>query len=211
VQRIYVVTHPEAEHHVEGLVGGWYDSSLTSAGRKAAEAIGRTLESELAGGQVHVYSSDLTRTMQTAEAIAERFGESVRPLRGLRELSYGDAEGKPQAWLDARFVPAPDDDRLDHVACPGGESKRVFATRVVQAFDTIVQDPRETKIVVTHGYAMTFIVATWIRMPIDAMGYINVRASSGGITLLQEDNFLRNRQLVYVNRTAHLEEEHGRA
>ena len=52
--------------------------------------------------------------------------------------------------------------------------------------------------------AMTFVVAAWIRMPIEATGHINIRASSGGITLLQEDDFLRNRALRYVNDTTHL-------
>jgi hypothetical protein len=31
VRRIYVITHPEATHHVENRVGGWYDSDLSGA------------------------------------------------------------------------------------------------------------------------------------------------------------------------------------
>jgi len=36
---IYVVTHPEATHHVAGVVGGWHDSDLTAQGRRHAEVI----------------------------------------------------------------------------------------------------------------------------------------------------------------------------
>ncbi len=31
MRRIYVITHPEATHHVENRVGGWYDSDLSGA------------------------------------------------------------------------------------------------------------------------------------------------------------------------------------
>jgi len=204
VQRIYVITHPEAEHHVQGLVGGWHDSHLTEKGRVAAQAIGRRLKTEVAGAQVSIYASDLARTMETAAAIAEQLGQVVRPMAELRELSYGAAEGRARSWLEQRFVPAPPDNRLDHVACEGAETKRAFASRVYRAMDVIMLDPAPTKVIATHGYAMTFVIAAWIRMPIEAAGYINVRATSGGITLLEEDDPLQNRALIRVNDTSHL-------
>ena len=204
MQRIFVVTHPEATHHVEGLVGGWYDSHLTEKGKATARRVAEALKTEVGEADVRIYASDLLRTVQTAEAVAEQFGQTVRPMRALRELSYGLAEGRPKAWLDERFVPAPPDNRLDHVSCDGAETKRVFAARISAAMTEILSDGIETKIVVTHGYALTFVVAAWIRMPIEASGYINVRATPGGITFLQEDDFLSNRELRYVNRTAHL-------
>jgi 2,3-bisphosphoglycerate-dependent phosphoglycerate mutase len=204
MQKIFVVTHPEAEHHVQGLVGGWHDSHLTENGKAAAQAIARRLRAEIADTQVSVYSSDLARAMETAAPIAQQFRTTVRSMPELRELSYGVAEGRAQRWLEERFVPAPEDDRLDHVSCEGAETKRAFVTRIFQAMDQIVRDPAGTKVIATHGYAMTFVIAAWIRMPLEAAGYINVRASSGGITLLAEDDFLRNRALTYVNDTSHL-------
>jgi probable phosphoglycerate mutase len=204
VQTIFVVTHPESEHHVQGLVGGWYDSHLTEKGKAAAQAIARRLKAEVSDGQVSIYSSDLARAMETAAPIGEQLGQVVHAMRQLRELSYGAAEGKPQGWLDERFVPAPQDSRLDHASCEGAETKRSFVTRIFEAMAVITQDLAETKIIVTHGYAMTFVVAAWIRMPLEATGYINVRASPGGVTRLQEDDYLQNRTLRYVNDTSHL-------
>lgn len=204
MQRIFVVTHPEAEHHVQGLVGGWHDSHLTAKGVGAAQAIARRLRTEVNEANVSVYTSDLARTIETAAPIAEQFGVLVRKRSALREMSYGVAEGREQSWLDERFVPAPADNRLDHISCEGGETKRAFVTRIFEAMSEITTDPAEAKVVVTHGYAMTFVVAAWIRMPLTATGYINVRASSGGITLLQEDAVLGNRALMYVNDTTHL-------
>ena len=39
MRTIHVVTHPEATHHVEGRVGGWYDSDLTAVGKRDAAAV----------------------------------------------------------------------------------------------------------------------------------------------------------------------------
>lgn len=36
MERVYVVTHPEASHHVTGIVGGWHDSRLTEGRRPRA-------------------------------------------------------------------------------------------------------------------------------------------------------------------------------
>ncbi|MFF1459443.1 histidine phosphatase family protein [Streptomyces sp. NPDC058330] len=58
-----------------------------------------------AEADVQLFSSDLRRTRRTAEDVAELFG--VRPVLDprLREKSYGEAGGRPQEWLDRRFVP----------------------------------------------------------------------------------------------------------
>ena len=59
---LYVVTHPEATHHVDGLVGGWFDSDLTGHGRAHAGRIAEALTGRVpAGAAVEVCSSDLLR------------------------------------------------------------------------------------------------------------------------------------------------------
>ncbi|MFG2097469.1 histidine phosphatase family protein [Streptomyces sp. NPDC048612] len=208
MRSIHVVTHPEALHHTDGLVGGWHDSRLTPAGLRDATAIARALRAEIPGtAGVEVISSDLQRTRRTAEEIGGLFGvEPVLDPR-LREKSYGEAEGRPQEWLDKRFVPPPaDGDRMGHdEGVPGAETKEVFARRVYAAMDDILKRPCEHQIIVTHGFALTFVVAAWIRMPPDSLGYVNLRAPSGSITHLREDDFFHNRQLARLGDTAHLD------
>lgn len=41
-------------------------------------------------------------------------------------------------------------------------------------------------------------------MPLGSAGYVNIRSSSGGITLLEEDDFFRNRTVVSLNDVSHL-------
>ncbi|MFD7781026.1 histidine phosphatase family protein [Streptomyces sp. NPDC059753] len=154
-----------------------------------------------------MFSSDLQRTLRTAEGVAELFG--VQPIldRRLREKSYGAAEGKPQEWLDRRFVPPPAvGERMEHdEGVEGSETKAAWAQRIYEAMDEILQNPCEHQIVVTHGGSLTFVVASWIKMPIESAGYASFRASSGSITTLREDDFFHNRQVVSLGDARHLD------
>ncbi|MGW8848130.1 histidine phosphatase family protein [Streptomyces xiamenensis] len=208
MRTLYVVTHPEATHHVEKVVGGWHDSYLTPAGVRAAGSIARALRAQVPdGAEVELYSSDLRRTVRTAEEVAEVFG--VRPAldRDLREKSYGDAGGRPQEWLDRRFVPPPAvGERMYHdEGVAGAETKLEWARRLYAALDRILARPCRHQIIVTHGGSLTFLVAAWIGMPIEAAGYASFRAPSGSITTLREDDFFHNRQLAVLGDTRHLD------
>ncbi|MDT0446453.1 histidine phosphatase family protein [Streptomyces johnsoniae] len=208
MRTLYVVTHPEATHHVEGVVGGWHDSQLTPAGVRAAAFIAQALRAQVPDGtEVELFSSDLQRTRRTAEEVAELFG--VKPVldRRLREKSYGSAGGRPQEWLDRRFVPPPAvGERLEHdEGVAGAETKAAWARRIYAAMDDILQSPCEHQIIVTHGGSLTFVVASWIKMPIESVGYASFRVPSGSITTLREDDFFHNRQVVSLGDSRHLD------
>lgn len=207
MRRLYVVTHPESVHHVSDLVGGWFDSELTDRGLRQAELIAQTIRELVPDdAAVELYSSDLRRTAQTARAIAQRLGVEPTLVEGLREKSYGEAEGKAQAWLDERFVPPPPTgDRMNHhERIEGAETKHDFASRVYDAVSAILSSPCSHQVVVTHGFALTFVVAAWIHLPLESAGYVNLRSSSGGITVLEQDDFFHNRTVVSLNDTSHL-------
>lgn len=208
---IYVVTHPEATHHCAGLVGGWYDSDLTAKGLAEAKAIAQWLRGEIPPGSgVDLFSSDLQRARRTADQISDALATVVVPDRRLREKSYGTADGRPQSWLDERFIPPPAvGDRLDHdEGIPGAETKAAFAARVYAAMEAITARSAEFQVIVTHGFALTFIIAAWIRMPSESLGYTNFRSQPGSITTLRHDDYFHNRQVATLADTCHLDQPH---
>lgn len=207
MRRLYVVTHPESMHHVSEVVGGWFDSELTERGlRQAGLVAERIRELVPDDSAVELYSSDLTRTAQTARAIAQRLGVEPTLMAGLREKSYGEAEGKPQTWLEERFAPPPPTgERMNHhEGIEGAENKHEFASRIYDALSAILSSPCSHQVLVTHGFALTFVVAAWIHLPLESAGYVNVRSNSGGITVLEQDDFFHNRTVVSLNDTSHL-------
>ncbi|SEA03552.1 probable phosphoglycerate mutase [Mycobacterium sp. 283mftsu] len=205
---IYVVTHPESTHHCEDLVGGWYDSDLTAKGLADAMSIARWMREQIPGGvTADIFSSDSLRARRTAEQISNAINSAVILDRRLREKSYGTAEGRPQRWLGERFIPPPAaGDRLNHdEGIPGAETKADFAARVYSAMEPIVASPAEHQVIVTHGFALTFVIAAWIRMPPESLGYANFRSTPGSITTLRQDDYFHNRQVAALADTRHLE------
>ncbi len=206
---MFVITHPEATHHVAGVVGGWHDSTLTPGGlEQAGRVAGRLREAIPAETQLELYTSDLQRCLQTAQIIADTMHAPMQVMPDLREVSYGEAEGKPQAWLDARFVfpaAAGNQSRLDHqFGIAGAETRGDIAKRVYRAMDAILASPAEYQVIITHGFALTFVVAAWIGMPLEAAGLIGLHVSSGSITTLSQEAPFFNRAIIALNDTSHL-------
>lgn len=210
MKNIYVITHTESIHHVEGRVGGWYDTGLTERGKVQALQVAQRMRELITSHTPTITSSDLLRAKETASVVASEFGCEFQTNPGLREKSYGVAEGKPQAWLEERIRPAAETDRINHVVIEGGESLADFIVRVYRAVDEIIADENPIHIIVTHGYALTFVVARWIKMPATSAGHVNFRSRSGGITHLQEDDYWQNRTLVQLSETTHLIETAGK-
>ncbi len=204
MRQLYVVTHPEATHHIDGLIGGWFDSALTTRGSRDARRIADALASLT---DTAVFSSDLVRCRETAAPLAAQLCCDAVYLSALREKSYGAGEGRPDTWFRKRFTPpSADGDRLEHDEGMEAESIGDFARRVYAGMDNVVARSAEHRniVVVTHGGTATVIVAHWLRLPVSSLAYARFRVSPGSITTLQEDDYFHNRTLVSLNETGHL-------
>ncbi|MEQ3747731.1 MAG: histidine phosphatase family protein [Henriciella sp.] len=202
MQNIFVVTHAQSEHHVERRVGGWYDTGLTKFGVAQAETAASRLRQLISDTNPALVSSDLKRASETASIIGDELGVPVSLDAGLRENSYGEAEGRPQTWLDQRIVAAPYHNRLDHIVVKGAESKRTFVDRI---YNSMANLPETTNtIIVTHGYALTFVISYWIGLPLEHAGYVNFSASPAGITHLAQGGFFQNKVVHFISDTSHL-------
>jgi probable phosphoglycerate mutase len=206
MKEVFVVTHPEATHHVQDRVGGWFDSKLTGLGVEQARRIAISLAASVEPGAA-LYSSDLRRTAQTATVIGDRLQLEPMWLTELREKSYGVGEGKPDAWFRERFVPPPlVGERMDHdEGLEGAETKLQWARRVYAGMETILSGTARQKIIVTHGGSATLVIARWIGMPLDALSFASFRVDSGSITRLIEDDYFHNRAVALLNDTTHLD------
>ena len=159
------------------------------------------------GGRCGLRASDLARCGETARILADALCAELRADARLREISFGEAEGRPNAWLSGRQIPAPDDDRLDHRGpVPGAETRREVATREQACVRELMADRDHDHVVVTHGYAQTFVLTTWPQVPTDAVGFASFATRPGAITHLLHDDYWRNRAVVALADTAHLDD-----
>lgn len=87
---IYIVRHGETEWNVQKLLQGQSDSPLTAKGEEQAKKVGQEL------AHIHfdnVFSSDLGRTIRTAELILLEKKLAVKTTQLLRERNFGKHEG----------------------------------------------------------------------------------------------------------------------
>lgn len=205
MRNLYVITHTEATHHVENLVGGWHDSALTPQGERDARQVAVALSERIPDdGGALLFCSDLLRTRQTAEPIAQRFGLKLLTDPDLREQSYGAAEGTPPG--STPYVPPPaHGDRMNHRdGIDGSETRFEWASRAYGALQRILASGAQNAVVVTHGGTATYLIAAWIGLPLEEAGYVKFKVSPGSITHLREDDFFHDRQVVALNLTGHL-------
>ena len=52
--------------------------------------------------------------------------------------------------------------------------------------------------------AMSYVITSWIAMPLESVAYVSFRAPVGSISELREDDFFHNRQVVRLGDTGHL-------
>ena len=200
MRRIYLITHCEASHSVDGKVGGWFDSELTSSGEKQAALLSKKIVDygfNFEGSTM--YSSDLLRAVQTAEILLKHSSAQLKLDKRLREMSFGTHEGMKQQDHNRIMVPTSAiGERLDHPICNGSESRRDVATRISKFVEEIMKTNHD-KLVVTHGFAATFFIAAFQKVDIACMGHMNYKLNPGSVSILEEDDLFRNRSVILLN------------
>ena len=151
---IYLIRHAEAEGNLYRRIHGWYDSLVTENGFRQIEALRRRFQ------DIHVdavWSSDLRRTMTTAQAVYGPKGLELHTDPGLRELNFGTWEDLPWGQV---YHSEPERigqfNRTDpDWRAPLGENLEEAGLRARQALERIAGEyPDQTVVVFSHGTAM---------------------------------------------------------
>jgi probable phosphoglycerate mutase len=154
---IYLIRHGETAWNAELRIQGHRDLPLNGTGLAQAEALAKRLAGEHFAA---IYSSDLLRAQQTAQAFAGAHGLPVRLEAALRERNFGCCEGKTREEIlagDAAVAEALAARRPDYVL-PGGESLEQHLARVSACLSQLAQrHAGQTLAVVTHGGVLDLV------------------------------------------------------
>lgn len=160
--------HPGPAAAPDDACVGWIDPPLAdpAAERTAAERLAARI-----GRAPVVYSSDRRRARQAARPLARALGARVEVTPALREIHYGEWEGR--SWAEIRRA---DHDRFErymadwkHTPMPGGESQAALDARVAEWWRTV--PTREPAVVVAHAGSLRAIAAILLGWsPDDAIG-----------------------------------------
>ena len=106
--KITTLRHGQSEGNVTLIYQGKPPgTNLTQQGREQAKEAGKRLAtSDEVTAVTTIYTSPLARAMQTAEILAEATGARVIVDDRIREVAFGEYEGKPVNYSDIRFLQA---------------------------------------------------------------------------------------------------------
>lgn len=164
--RLYLVRHGQTAWNVAGRAQGHADLPLDQVGAEQARQLASRFErTEIS----QVWSSDLARARQTAEALSADLGLSLDLRPELRERSFGDWEGLPYVEVRNGLTEIAERTGLDplDVAPPGGESLRAVWERAGKIVEELHQSPEPT-VIVTHGGTCGLLLAHLLGAGADA-------------------------------------------
>lgn len=157
VTRLYLVRHGQSDGNAEGRFGGHGPTPLSALGREQAKLAARYLAKE---GVDAIYSSDLSRAVETAEALSELIQIPVIKKPAFRERNVGVLEG---LTFDESKAAYPKDyyalvNRNVHHVITEGESYRHLLRRSTDELWEILRRHSGGKIAIySHTGAICFI------------------------------------------------------
>jgi alpha-ribazole phosphatase len=181
VSRLVLVRHAEPTDDARGRCYGTLDVELSPRGHEQARALAAALAATPVDA---VVSSPRLRALATAEPVAAAHGLRVEVDERLRELDFGDFEGRAyeeiersepaifRAWMEAPTT----------VRFPNGESYDDLRARAVAALED-VRACCETAVVVTHGGVIRAGLAHWLELPAHAIFRLDQRHV--GVTVVE--------------------------
>jgi alpha-ribazole phosphatase/probable phosphoglycerate mutase len=180
--RLVLVRHAETEESARGRCYGRLDVGLSAEGRRSSEQLGTALT---ATPLAAVYSSPLSRSLDTATAIAA--AQELEPVieDRLREIDFGELEGLTydeiregraelyRAWME----------RPTQVMFPGGEGFADLRERALFAIGAIRERHEgEAVAAVAHGGVVRVVLTEVLELPDRAI--FRLRLDFGSITIV---------------------------
>lgn len=169
VTRILALRHGETAWNVDTRLQGQLDIPLNDTGRWQAQRLAQALADEPLAA---IYSSDLSRALETAQALlAVRSGQQLRLDTRLRERHFGAFQGQTWADIETHWPEASLRWRQRDLtfAPPGGENLPDFSARVVSAAAALAAaHPGETIALVAHGGVMDCLYRAATRIALSA-------------------------------------------
>jgi probable phosphoglycerate mutase len=164
--RIYLVRHGQTDSSRDARFAGARDVPLNAVGLQMAEALAEHYAAQPWSG---LYASPQLRARQTVGPLARRLGMDVHLDDRLREMEYGEWDGRlsadiaaedPERWKRWEADP-------DRNAPPGGETAPQIAARAMAAVDAI-RKAHETGdvMVVSHKATIRVLVCALLGLDV---------------------------------------------
>jgi alpha-ribazole phosphatase len=165
---LYLLRHGEIVDSNKKCYIGQTDVPLSSKGLLQAER----WKEKLAHVEFEkVYSSDLSRALDTARIVSHLPGSDIHAMSQLREIDLGDWDGEAMEHIKTLFPDAWKERgrHMDTFRTPNGESFQDLYERVIPVFEKIALEALGDVLVVAHAGVNRIILCHVLKRPIQEL------------------------------------------
>jgi probable phosphoglycerate mutase len=168
---LYFLRHGQTEYSLKNAYCGAIDSALTPSGLEMAQSFADAYSSI---PWTAIFSSPMRRTVATAKPLCQAVGMEPQLRDGLKEINYGQWEGKTPEEISQEFH----DDYLRWSADPawyaptGGERAVTIASRAVGVIEEIKQLYNSGNVlIVAHKATIRIILCSLLGIDVGRFRY----------------------------------------
>lgn len=167
--RLLLVRHGATQLTAENRFSGEIGVELSDEGRAQVAQLAERLSTEKIAA---IYTSPLSRTVETAQILAGPHGLSLEKRAGLKEISHGRWEGLTRAEVEERFpgeYPAWDADPFTFAPVGGESGLAVLARALPVIREIVVAHEGQRVLVVSHKATLRLLISSLLGF--DGRGY----------------------------------------
>ncbi len=165
--RLILTRHGHVDWIAPERFRGRAELALSELGRRQVEATAKRIAA--AWRPAAVYTSPMSRAVDTGTAIAGPFGLTVQPIGGLNDIDYGEWQGLTRDEVRRRWPEEAEAwfQRPHLAATPGGETLAAVLTRATATLHDILRRHRDdTAVLVGHDSVNRVLLLHAMELPL---------------------------------------------
>ncbi len=202
--RVYFVRHGTTDWNKEEIFRGRLDCKLNETGQAEARALAEYFRDIRLQA---VYSSPLSRAMETAQAVAEAKALQVVPHPEFIDIDFGEWQGLPLKEVREKYSELYRlwQERPEAIHFPGGENLARVRARAWEGLQKVVREhPDKTALILSHRVVTKVLICTVLGL--DDSHFWNIKQDTTAVNCIEYNRGFFVTSLI--NDTCHLKSIH---
>lgn len=202
--RVYLVRHGTTDWNKEEIFRGRLDCKLNETGQAEARALAEYFTDIPLQA---IYSSPLSRAMETAQAVAEAKALQVVPHPEFIDIDFGEWQGLPLKEVREKYSELYRlwRERPEAIHFPGGENLARVRARAWEGLQKVIREnPDKTALILSHRVVTKVLICTVLGL--DDSHFWHIKQDTTAVNCIEYNRGFFVTSLI--NDTCHLKSIH---
>jgi len=205
--RVYLVRHGTTDWNKEEIFRGRLDCKLNETGQAEARALAEYFRDIRLQA---IYSSPLSRAMETAQAVAEAKALQVVPHPEFIDIDFGEWQGLPLKEVREKYSELYRlwRERPEAIHFPGGENLARVRARAWEGLQKVIREnPDKTALILSHRVVTKVLICAVLGL--DDSHFWHIKQDTTAVNCIEYNRGFFVTSLI--NDTCHLKSIHPNA